>query len=377
MCACDEEIGRRCLPHQIGWAHVAGSREAVTLGFLPGVCNCCRGVPEEAHPNAEMHGRTSKVSRYYWREIGLETLSRFDRWARDHGIDGWLRAGRKHADVRQKLEREVLEEIKAGHAVSPKYTFREESQDDVVRRCKVEVLALQGIHVHQGDSLAILDPDGPCGPEEFATRHFRRLGYEVLVTESRPFHVLFGVFMWVLIQDATDPLARLIGFGDRNAFETREKGKQIITVLPTDFGSAQYARRRSATIETHFQVIGQEREDLLWLFDYWINHSEPLRQYLWAQRDADVILARRLLEILPPERVTRIVRFLLEDYWGRYLGWPDLLCYRQGEFFFAEVKSSKDKLSQQQKQWIGLNASHLRLPFRLVKIHRAVARRAK
>jgi hypothetical protein len=48
-----------------------------------------------------------------------------------------------------------------------------------------------------------------------------------------------------------------------------------------------------------------------------------------------------------------------------------LLFYKQGEFFLAEVKSSKDQLSEDQKKWIRGNYGELKLPFKLVKIHKA------
>ena len=62
---------------------------------------------------------------------------------------------------------------------------------------------------------------------------------------------------------------------------------------------------------------------------------------------------------------------IVGNYWGRYLGWPDLLVYKEDDFFFAEIKASKDKLSAEQKRWIVDSSSELDLPFKLVKIHRS------
>lgn len=61
-------------------------------------------------------------------------------------------------------------------------------------------------------------------PEAFAADHYRALGWSVLKVESVPFHALFGVMMWMLIQDPSDPLNRIVSFGDRNIFDaTRQK----------------------------------------------------------------------------------------------------------------------------------------------------------
>jgi len=74
--------------------------------------------------------------------------------------------------------------------------------------------------------------------------------------------------------------------------------------------------------------------------------------------------------LLPADDIYRILRYLVEDYWRRYVGWPDLIIYTQDHLFFAEVKSSRDKLSEDQKNWIDGNSTELHLPFKLVKLHR-------
>ena len=80
MCACDEDIGRKFLAHQLGRGvelHTQ-QRVPVTAGFQPNVCEGCRGLPLTPHPKAAIHGRTSKIQRYYWRELAFETMKRFD-----------------------------------------------------------------------------------------------------------------------------------------------------------------------------------------------------------------------------------------------------------------------------------------------------------
>jgi hypothetical protein len=373
LCACDEKFGKRCLPHQIERAQDYGTTHQftpVTLGFVRGVCNACRGVVEEPHPMAQSYGCSSKIPRFYWRELARETLSRFDMWAKSQGFAGWMQAASKHAQMRKEIEREVLAEIKKQHEKVPKYSFKEDSQDDIIRQYKVETVALHGVHISEPNGLKILDGVEPCDPEEFAARHFRSRGYDTLFLESRPFHVLFSVFLWMLIEDPDDPFAGPSGFGDRNAFDKKEKGPMVWITLPTDFGSAAYATRRAGAIDEHLDFIICGKDQLRSIFDYWLEPSERLRQYLWAHRPEDVERARILLDVLSPDLVISLLRFLVGDYWGRYLGWPDLLCYRGTDFVLAEVKSSKDKLSQPQKEWIRLNAENLRLPFRLVKIHR-------
>jgi hypothetical protein len=68
---------------------------------------------------------------------------------------------------------------------------------------QVEIVDLTGIYVRNAKmkSAAILDGAELCRVEEFAARHFRRSGFEATFLESEPFRVLFGVYLWSVIQD--------------------------------------------------------------------------------------------------------------------------------------------------------------------------------
>jgi hypothetical protein len=374
-CACDEEFARRFLPHQLneGVELETRHRISVTLGFQKGICNTCRGLPEEAHPMAETHGRTSKVGRYYWREIYFETTRRFADWAEHHGYKDYQVALRENTRTHAAIQKEVTKEFKELHNYSPKYTYQEKSQDEVIRENKVEVVRLAGIYAPHSDRRVRISEGGEdYSAEEFAALHYKRQGYEVLFVESTPFHAIFAIFMWLLIQDSSDPLVRIVGFGDRLAYEEGREGPIIWTHLPQDFGTPGYARRRADAIEKHFTLIPKERRELLWVFDYWVEPSSDLRQYLWAHKPLDVERARRLVSILPVDAIHRILSYLVTDYWRRYTGWPDLLIYKPNDYLFVEVKSSKDKLREDQKSWIRGNRTELHLPFKLVKIHRKV-----
>lgn len=205
---------------------------------------------------------------------------------------------------------------------------------------------------------------------EFVGMHYRREGYECLEVESIPFHVLFGIYLWLVIQDPEDDRLQIIGFGDRDSFERGGESKTIWCHKPDDFGSRAYAERRKRAIDRHFRDM-LRADELGQLFEYWLEPSERLRQYLWAHRPADVENARRVVEILPPDVLLRVLRYLIDSYWEHYLGWPDLLLFRRESYFFAEVKSSNDRLSIEQKRWIQDNYAVLGLPYKLVKIHRA------
>jgi VRR-NUC domain len=263
--------------------------------------------------------------------------------------------------MRKRIEEEVIKGLKSLHASTPKYAFSEESQADIINKYAVDVVALKGTYVANPVSRTaiILDGDGQCSVEHYASRHFRTLGYNTVFVESVPFHVLFGVYMRPAIQDPADSHNRVISFGDRDAFDAGISGKMISTQLPDDFGTQGYARRRANVIKEHMSHVMCKPGELQRVFDQWLGPSEGLRQYLWAHRHEQIQVARQLLNILPVASIIEILRYLVEDYWGRYVGWPDLLVYQRSEFFFAEVKSSTDKLGERQKNWIRDNYQRL------------------
>ena len=88
MCACDREDGKEYLPHQLNSGSEYGTRVRVDvdLGFQPGICRECRGLPAEAHPKAELYGAGSKIKRYYWRELWTLEKGLFKKWALEHGL---------------------------------------------------------------------------------------------------------------------------------------------------------------------------------------------------------------------------------------------------------------------------------------------------
>lgn len=374
MCSCEEEFARKYLPHQITFGTDYSSKEQVlvTLGFQTGICNACKGLPLETHPMAEIHGRTTKISRYYWREIAFATIEKFAEWAGSSGFANWTDALLDNQEKYKSIERNCIVEIQQQHDTNPLYSYSNLSQAEVIERYGIEVIDVDGTYIQTHErGVRLWEENSVLTPETFAEKYFSNRGYNVIFTESRPFHVLFGVFFWMLIQDPSDPKNRIVAFGNRFSFDKGEDGETVYTFLPEDFGSEGYFRRRETAIDEHMSMIRQNQHDLLGLFDYWLQPSNELRQYLWAHHEDDLAKARQIVEVLPEAVVVNILRYLIESYWQRYLGWPDLLLFKNGEILFVEVKSSKDKLKDDQKSWIKDNYEFLHLPFKILKIHKA------
>jgi len=162
----------------------------------------------------------------------------------------------------------------------------------------------------------------------------------------------------------------MIGVADRFAFEAGTQGKLIWTRLPDDFGRAVYGVRRAAAIKDHLRTVIGEPDQLRRLFDLWLGPSEDLRQYLWGHRSEQIEVAPQLIDILPFGSILEMLRYLVEDYWARRSGWPDLLIFEEKEFSFAEIKSERDKLGKSQQRWLRDNQERLQFPFKLVEVRR-------
>lgn len=374
MCSCDESIGRKHLSHQLDRGVVLETQERVpvTAGFQLNICRECRGLAPEAHPIASIPGRTSKIKRYYWRELAFREMELYEEWKVTP--EGQASRAGSHFEVPQLAEYALME-IKHLHAAAPKYVFGGMSQQQILERFQVEVLNLTADYLDGGTGRARILAEGqPMGVEAYAIHELGRRGYRAMVCESRPFHALFATLLGRLIQDPTDPKLRMVGVADRTA--PGGSNRPVWWMHPDDFGTAGYGVRRQDAIEAYLiQVLPDTSEGLKLFFEECFEETNRLRSYLWAETDEAVKTAKLLFSILPPPTIKTILRYLVSSYWANYTGWPDLIAEGEQDWFFAEVKSSHDKLSDDQKHWIEENASILHLPFKLIKIHRGTATR--
>ena len=373
MCQCDAEVGERFLAHQLAYGTDLETKDRypVTVGFQPAICPECRGLPAIPAPKAAMRGATTNVRRYYWREISTTTMRRFGTWAESEGL-AYGEAKRRHRDIYAKIHESVVEGVKRQHEVAPKYRYDTVSGADVLQSSGVEVVEFHATFVKSaGGRSVVLHGDERSSVDEYVARQYRAQGYHVEVMESRPFHALFATFMWLVVEDYADSRTRVVLFGARQGTAVPLFRGMTQAILPDDFGSRGYGKRRRRAIDQQIDEIPDDQREWLWLFDYQLPNSHRLREYLHAHDAETVHRARLLVEVLPVDALRRILRYLALSYWERYLGWPDLLVYRDtADFFFVEVKGSGDQLRDDQKKWIVGNTSELKLPFKLARIHR-------
>lgn len=256
------------------------------------------------------------------------------------------------------------------------YVYSEKSQKDVIKEYSVDKLEIKAKYVPSERKSLVLYKGEHLSVEDFVIKKFEEEGYSALKTESIPFHALYAVFMSHVIIDPSDEHLTFVGFSDKNLLEQGVKGQEaaLWCYHPEDFGTQSYWERRKQVITNYINELPTTQVDLISHFDFMLNLSGSynLRNYLWAHKEIDAERARTILGILSPSKIKEILIHLNKDYWGHYLGWPDLLIYRNDSYCFVEVKSSKDKLSEDQKTWIARNYNELKLPFKLVKVAKEI-----
>lgn len=423
-CSCGRDIATYVLPHQAtrGIEPLTREEVPVTRELVENTCFECRGTVPPAYPRGAHRGATSVIHRYYWHELWTRTQIEFLRWCRendvalldDAGLPRAFALQAEHAEVLSAIESKVLTDLRSWHAAEPRYDTTRPSDAAVLTSARVNVVGLPAAYLTPSPGpkalvvpAATTDASLAVPVEEFAADHYRRQGREVMELESRPFQCLFGCLMWMWVSEPADPRNRAVYFGGRDGVGADDNGL-IAVVMPEDFGSANHGSRRQGALHEHLDVLPDSTEELIRVYDCWLDYSRPLRQYLWAYTKEDETRARKVVEVLGARTVKKLLAFLAEDYWERYLGWPDLLTWRLDasdavrsteaipgvddhvadngahgshsdqehgdgglpDVLLAEVKSSSDRLSDDQRAWIRQNANTLKLPFEVVKVHR-------
>lgn len=92
----------------------------VTAGFQPASATSAAVCPQNRR-RAAIPGRTSKITRYYWRDLFFEATRATGEWVESHPSAIERERRQAHATI----EKQALERIKAEHARAPKYVFSE------------------------------------------------------------------------------------------------------------------------------------------------------------------------------------------------------------------------------------------------------------
>lgn len=378
ICECERQLAVTFLPHQIKFATEYGTRkEYKVTGFASNICAECRGEKEEAHPGAAIYGQKGKVERYYWREIFKTYCKYVLEWLQQNSeeVKDIIEFQSKFPDTATEFKKKAKKHWQAIASRSPKYVLREQTEAEFLSQVRVPSVKIEaeyrqveksgqkiGKWINQSGELASV--------EEIATEWYRSRGYTVLACERKFISAWVGTFLAYPIQDLSDGRVRSTFRNSTKGWTSHNRNTRLISILlPEDFGSAEYYKRREVAIQGSIQrmrIVG----NLQTLFDALLDEGESLRDYLWVNDDKTIEVARIALNILPKEIVVAGVEWAVQDFWHRQPGWPDLFVYKGNDFLFAEVKSPHDKLSKEQMNWFQWAMARTHIPCEICRVEK-------
>jgi len=359
ICECEQQLATTFLPHQIERAVEYGTlKEYPVTGFAPNICAECRGEKEEAHPRAAIYGQKGKVERYYWREIFKTYFEYMLNWLQQNSeqVKDIIEFQFKFPDLAKEFKKKAKKHWQAIDKQSHKYVLKEQTEAEFLSRVRVPLIKIEveyqqieksgqkiGKWINQSGELVSV--------EEIVAEWHRSKGYTVLTCERTFISAWVGTFLALTIQDPSDVRVRSTFRNSTKGWTSQNRNTRLISILlPEDFGSAEYYKRREAAIQAGIQRM-RAATNLQTLFDELLDDGDSLRDYLWVNDDNAVELARIVLNILPKGMVVAGVEWAIQDFWHRQPGWPDLFAYKGNDFMFVEVKSPHDELSQEQMNW--------------------------
>lgn len=376
ICECEHQLAIAFLPHQIKLASEYGTRkEYPVTGFAPNICAECRDEKEEAHPRAAIYKQKGKVERYYWREIFKTYCEYVLNWLLQNSeqVKDIIEFQFKFPDIAKELKKKAKKHWQVIDKNSPKYDLKEQTEAEFLSQVRIPLIRIEAEYRQiekSGQKIGkwINQTGELTSVEKIAIEWYRSKGYTVLDCERKLISTWVGTFLALPIQDHRDVRVRPTFRNSTKGWTSHKRNNRLISILlPEDFGSTEYYKRREAAIQAGIQRM-RAAGNLQIFFDKLLNDGESLRDYLWVNDDVAVDLAQIALNALPKETVIASVEWAIQDFWNRQPGWPDLFVYKGNEFLFVEVKSPHDELSQEQMNWFQWAIEQAHIPCEICRV---------
>jgi len=193
--------------------------------------------------------------------------------------------------------------------------------------------------------------------EEAAINHYSKIGYKSIWSENIWWWHILALLFWDVIF-AKVRGAVMISDRGYQYFPTPEDPRfnqsysTFISLngMPADFFKDNFYTNRKELIQNRIKELRNRKIDELIESSYKANKNKTCRLIEdWNKYTVDQLTAP--LRIIDRENLFKMLEWLLMDFNGRRAGIPDLVVFNDSEFFFAEVKSENDSISQKQLDW--------------------------
>lgn len=363
ICECYKDIAENLLPSQLKRAKEFGTGvEYIIQGFLPNLCESCKGIPEPPRPMR--YG--NKIDRYYWKEIKKTYYQLILDWLKENDLSFqpiW-EIEKKYPQISNTLKRKALKTWKDIHKNNPKYDMSEPSQEYYIKNfpAPIEEISIESIKKKNGKKNITqwkIDTTLFDTIESAVARYYENLGYKVWLCEMKLIASLVGVFG--ILAKNYDPGIRLSYNHLTTHWEerTRIKKDELLNNY-IQRGTKEYYLRQELEVSNLLATLSVSN-DLSFLFESLLLKEKTkqrgntrvmsLRDQLGGEGDYSIELTRDALKKIPKEIIYTMVDWAIKDIYERRGGWPDLLCTKPKEYKFIEVKSTRDKIRPEQFEW--------------------------
>uniref|UniRef100_A0A1J3FZ31 Fanconi-associated nuclease n=1 Tax=Noccaea caerulescens TaxID=107243 RepID=A0A1J3FZ31_NOCCA len=248
-------------------------------------------------------------------------------------LDSWVRAGSRIA-----LQRRVLRLAK------PPRRWKTPTFSNLIEN-KIPEVTIQGrsLNCEIGMKNRFYGEDGEqCGVEQLALQYYNGEGgggWQGIHTESSIWLTIFGLLMWdILFSDVP------------GAFQTR------FQTAPLDLETESFYLTRKDSIESQLEKVANGMAEEILIISYETHRGTACRGVAWERFSLEEL--RAAVACVGGVCVASLCRYLAQDYRSWCSGMPDLLLWRfkengyVGEAKLVEVKSERDRLSEQQRAWL-------------------------
>ncbi|CAH8302368.1 unnamed protein product [Eruca vesicaria subsp. sativa] len=248
-------------------------------------------------------------------------------------LDPWVRAGSRIA-----LQRRILRLAK------PPRRWKTPTFPNLIDN-KIPEVTIQGrsLNCEVGMKNRFYGEDGEqCGVEQLALQYYNGEGgggWQGIHTESSIWLTIFALLLWdILFSDVA------------GVFQTR------FQTSPLDLETESFYLTRKEAIESQLEKVANGMAEEILIISYETHRGTACRGVAWERFSLEEL--RAAVACVGGNCVASLCRYLAQDYRSWCSGMPDLLLWRfkengyEGEAKLVEVKSEKDRLSEQQRAWL-------------------------
>ena len=167
-------------------------------------------------------------------------------------------------------------------------------------------------------------------PEAAAKRYFESQGQTVYRSENAVWRMLFGLLFW----------NELYGQDANSLYNSFER-------LPASLSDATFYASFQERVEARLLQLETPQEVFIAVLKVISrHHGTPNGVFRWNGRTVDKVKA--LLMHAPPRALSQILRAMAQNYKQMKDGFPDLMCLKDGELSFVEIKAEGDVIRRNQ-----------------------------